>query len=221
MGSVCSGDDLVTCGYIDSDICVDELVTTCVHGCINGACSGSTQCSNGIDDDGDKLIDYLGDPGCSAKIDDTEQNTLVPTYRCGDGIIGIPAWAVKQNCYGIIAQCDDNNTVSGDGCSSTCQNETLCSLQGMSCSVDANCCDSDILTTDGLYCSSNHCCNRGERWDSISGGCVPHQSCNPFCDGSNYLLCIFDPTIFGGTACCTIFDTGLIGDSEYLPIARY
>ncbi|OGD67326.1 hypothetical protein A2442_00995 [Candidatus Campbellbacteria bacterium RIFOXYC2_FULL_35_25] len=43
---------------------------------------GSTQCNNGVDDDGDGLTD-LADPGCSGPGDTSEQN---PTVECDDGI---------------------------------------------------------------------------------------------------------------------------------------
>ncbi len=35
---------------------------------------GDKQCNDGIDNDGDNLIDYLGDPGCDTSIDDDESN---------------------------------------------------------------------------------------------------------------------------------------------------
>lgn len=56
---------------------------------------GSPSCSDGIDNDGDQLIDGA-DPDCQA---------------CGDGNLD-PG-----------EECDDGNTVDGDGCSSTCQIE--------------------------------------------------------------------------------------------------
>src|SRR5258706_1495406 len=44
-----------------------------------------SQCSDGIDNDGDGLIDYPADPGCSSPTDNSEVNSL-PTYQCNDGI---------------------------------------------------------------------------------------------------------------------------------------
>jgi hypothetical protein len=41
----------------------------------NNACGGPTyQCSDGIDNDGDKKIDYPADPGCSSPTDNNEFN---------------------------------------------------------------------------------------------------------------------------------------------------
>ncbi len=47
------------------------------------------QCDDGIDNDGDRLIDYPADPGCSSRTDNSELpvNTPTPTVpQCNDGI---------------------------------------------------------------------------------------------------------------------------------------
>lgn len=71
----------------------------------------------------------------------TEKTTCTSYYvaRCGDEVVDTPtgssdgAGGIQTESNGFIAwfqtslkpteQCDDGNTVSGDGCSSTCQNE--------------------------------------------------------------------------------------------------
>ena len=54
--------------------------------------------------------------------------------RCGDGVMDVAGWGIDTpewfktwHATSIIPaeQCDDGNTVSGDGCSSTCQNESV------------------------------------------------------------------------------------------------
>ncbi|MFA6534142.1 MAG: DUF4215 domain-containing protein, partial [Patescibacteria group bacterium] len=70
--------------------------------------STAPACSDGIDNDSDKLID-LEDPGCANAEDDDEFNPGEPA--CGNGVL-------EQG-----ETCDDNNTVSGDGCSDSCQTE--------------------------------------------------------------------------------------------------
>ncbi len=126
VGSTCSGGNLVNCGQNDGDPCLELTTTICQYGCENNMCNSPpppTQCSNNADDDGDGLVD-LNDPGCSNLYDNTEKNNE-PIPRCGDGVIGIPAWGLSNNCQYIFEQCDDGNTVSGDGCSSTCQLELI------------------------------------------------------------------------------------------------
>jgi hypothetical protein len=53
-------------------------------------------CSNQIDDDGDGLIDYPADPGCSSAKDDSEEDGTINTTECsdladndGDGLIDL------------------------------------------------------------------------------------------------------------------------------------
>jgi cysteine-rich repeat protein len=65
------------------------------------------ECNNGLDDDGDNLVD-MGDAGCASSGDTIESN-------CGDG-------SVRG-----AEECDDGNTSSGDGCSSTCETEVSAS----------------------------------------------------------------------------------------------
>jgi cysteine-rich repeat protein len=81
------------------DNCANGVLQTCAPGTpgIEGP-AGSPSCTNGIDDDCDGLTD-ASDPGC--------QNV------CGNGVLD-PG-----------EQCDDGNTISGDGCSATCQSELI------------------------------------------------------------------------------------------------
>ena len=111
----CNGIDDDCDGQIDqglgSTTCGVGACTRTVQNCVNGVpqtCTpgtpgtegpaGSPSCTNGIDDDCDGLTD-ASDPGC--------QNV------CGNGFVD-PG-----------EQCDDGNTVSGDGCSATCQSELI------------------------------------------------------------------------------------------------
>lgn len=44
------------------------------------------QCSDGIDNDDDGLIDYPADPGCSSLTDNNETDTPPIVYQCSDGL---------------------------------------------------------------------------------------------------------------------------------------
>jgi thermitase len=47
----------------------------------------STQCSDGVDNDGDGLVDYPADPGCSSTTDNDETNAPPPpSTQCSDGV---------------------------------------------------------------------------------------------------------------------------------------
>lgn len=59
---------------------------------ITAVVSGSTQCSDGVDNDGDSLID-MNDPGCSSLGDDNEFNSPISS---DDGLSGAPAGAAQH-----------------------------------------------------------------------------------------------------------------------------
>jgi len=67
--------------------------------------------------------------------------------------------------------CDDNNTINGDGCSSSCRTES-----GYFCAGGTNCqnCVSHCLScTSSSDCSQ---CDSLSSWDSGSSTCVPNCS---------------------------------------------
>ncbi len=101
---------------------------TCAIGC------KKTQCSNGKDDDGDGLSD-ADDPGCHVNekksgayknSDNREQHIKA----CGNGYTESDADPLKNE------ECDDENTVSGDGCSNKCKNEGPPPPAGAICCFD-------------------------------------------------------------------------------------
>ena len=104
----------------------------------------SLTCNDGLDNDCDGLTDQ-----------DDAECTPPPTPSCGDGNIDAGE------------ECDDGNTVDGDGCSSTCQNETTPPPTGPVCGdgiVDAGEQCDDGNTTNGDGCENN--CT-----ETVTGGC--------------------------------------------------
>jgi hypothetical protein len=76
-------------GTINSDCMIsreNRLVQDCLNGCSGGSCTSQLpQCSDGIDNDGDRLVDYPADPGCTSTTDNDEYNApILP--QCSDGI---------------------------------------------------------------------------------------------------------------------------------------
>ena len=78
-------------------------------------------CSNGIDDDGDGLIDHPGDPGCSDTGDDSEHTA---EFICDDGLDndgdGLVDWPTDVGCFDLYAaienpKCDNDIDDDGDG----------------------------------------------------------------------------------------------------------
>lgn len=86
---------------------------------------------------------------------------------CGDGTVGIGE------------DCDDKNTTSGDGCSSTCLAEgtsecsKVCSASGTSCSTYSDCPEAETCDFTGT-----NCCGNGLMEDTTDGG-------GEECDDSN------------------------------------
>lgn len=81
--------------------------------------SGTSACSDSIDNDGDGLIDYGGDPGCDDIMDDDETNagsdvcpnlagnqSSVPSGYSLDGL---------GNCIVTVTQCSDGSDNDSDG----------------------------------------------------------------------------------------------------------
>lgn len=87
------------------------------------------QCNDGIDNDGDGLIDYPSDPGCTSATDNSEVN-IIATYQCndgvdndGDGLVDFPqdpgcSSATDNNEFNLpptVYQCNDGVDNDGDG----------------------------------------------------------------------------------------------------------
>ena len=131
--------------------CVEEVDAECNNGQneIGEFCDGgSVVCSN---------AGYSGIQTCNVNCNGF--NACVASERCGDGVIQTAA----------DEQCDDGNTASGDGCSSTCNNE---------------------ITIDGIC--NNSIINSGEVCDGnsiacLAGGYAGIQSCKDDCSGFDSL----------------------------------
>jgi len=92
---------------------------------------------------------------------------MVGDLACGNGVIDGDE------------QCDDGNTTSGDGCSSSCQNE--CGPDGSVCATDSQCCS---LSCSGGACVAGSVCGDGvvsgpEQCDD--GNVVSGDGCSSTC----------------------------------------
>ena len=93
----------------DSDGLTDELDENCANGSGDeraapplapAAPSGTTACSDGLDNDGDGAADWPADGGCSSASDTTETRATA----CSDGVDndndGAADWPADDDCYG-------------------------------------------------------------------------------------------------------------------------
>lgn len=153
LASGCGGD----CGDGEVNFTeqCDDGNTEDGDGC-SSQCEVTTQCSDGVDNDDDGRIDCEPgneDPGCFPDGNggggdcDEEDNTEEDNIECGNGVLE------------GTEQCDDGNTVSGDGCSASCQSTTQCS---------------DGIDNDGD--GSTDCSDPGCFTDGRGGGeCIPSK----------------------------------------------
>jgi cysteine-rich repeat protein len=151
QSTVCSADPFC-CSVAWDSICANEALTLCAccGPCGNGVIDPGEQCDDGNAVEGDGcshcFIDgqscdcCFADPGGATGCNDPAcQNTVcsVDAFCCSvawDSICAGEAFSLCACCQGggsvcgngVIEsgeQCDDANTVSGDGCSGTCQTE--------------------------------------------------------------------------------------------------
>jgi uncharacterized repeat protein (TIGR01451 family) len=121
--SACNGNNHsagVICYYANGDYGIrDRSFTTDPVTCPDNP--PPKQCNDGNDNDGDGLIDYPQDPGCSSNTDDNETD-LAPSYQCndgndndGDGLIDYPQ---DPGCSSNTDNNETNVIVTNPGCNS-------------------------------------------------------------------------------------------------------
>ena len=181
-GNLINGDGCSSTCQIETAqaVCGNNILETpeqCDDGnLINGdgcssACLTTVQCSDGVDNDGDTKIDFPNDPGCSSSTDNSEAPDPVcpaqqcpPNFTCNTNNQCVPNAICGNIIIEIGEQCDDGNTLNGDGCSSTCQNEIPAGIcgngitQGNEQCDDGNTLDHDACTAS---CQLPKKCNNG------------------------------------------------------------
>ena len=100
---------------------------------------GVQACKDGVDNDGDGLIDWPEDPGCTNKNDKSELGTV----ECDDGVDNDGDDAVDYNDNGCSGPTDDDETDCGDG---VCEGGEVCGV----CIADCGYCDT-CGDTDGGF----------------------------------------------------------------------
>jgi len=148
---------------------VDNSATSCGDGTIQYPSNGEIYelCDDGNSDNSDSCPDGVGG--------------ICKIATCGDGFI----W----NTDGGTEQCDDENVLDNDGCSSTCQigSNWICTGEPSSCVPSGNygiedyCPDLGLGYTDGACVLNNGGCNNqggelvpgGDVWCTNLGCCIP------------------------------------------------
>jgi cysteine-rich repeat protein len=142
------GDNVVDAG----EFCDSGGVNTagCDSNCTSAVCGdGFTNTAAGETcDGGGETVSC--DANCTARV-------------CGDGTINVTAGE----------DCDDGNAMSGDGCSSTCQNGAGSGEQDAQC---PNLGELTLLAGTGQTCTTNGDCTSGSTCDTGIGHCVTATS---------------------------------------------
>lgn len=123
-------------------------------------CIRQSQCSDGIDNDGNALIDYPDDPGCDDILDDLEESALCGAdWTCGEEIAQCGTGGLGDLCV-----CDQD--VEGN---SFCWGNFICGDPG----TDA--CDSNADCGEGFACVTSCCgqtcapvCPNPDGFDSLN-----------------------------------------------------
>lgn len=152
-------------------------------------------CDDGLDNDCDGALD-CDDTDCAF-----DQACSSPNQVCGNGIVE------------GSEQCDDGNTLNGDGCSSNCLQSELCNPLDPApvCGPDARCIpDTDVIP----FCESGTGSLGHASACNSNSECLPTYTCN---QGFCLELCAVNPTV-GDPLCsngvCTPFATPLFVDSK-------
>ena len=119
------------------------------YACDGGTCTPAA-CNDGLDNDGDTLIDFPFEPGCRSADDDDETDPI-PAPQCGDGL--------DNDADGMIDYPVD------DACGSAADDDESCATFGTDAYGYRGCSDTlgpvspcdDITTTGSVACASDDC----------------------------------------------------------------
>lgn len=114
---------------------------------------------------------------------------IVSLDSCGDGLLDIGE------------QCDDGNTMGGDGCNAGCQIETCytCSGEPSTCMVAAD----GTACSDGQFCNGTDTCSSGACTSHGGDPCVGGAECNDVCNevADNCAATVSTPCTDDGNEC--------------------
>jgi len=138
-------------------------------------------CGNGIIESGEQCDDG------AANSDSATCTTACKNNICGDGLV-----------YLGIEECDDDNLINGDGCSSLCQLETCAEQNGFICNSDELCPGSALTASDTEVCCNVGCViTSGNTCDTCGDGLFnicDRTKCESFAEG-----CLFNDNLFVNT----------------------
>ncbi len=184
---VCSIDPFC-CNVAWDSICADEYENQC-----GGVCTGAEDCTNGVDDDGDNLVDCAdpdcitdpncGGPGVELACTDNVDNDADGLTDCDDpDCAGDPSCVVpgtETDCADGLDNDQDGSTDCGD---SDCTFEPACDAgDGDCCTANGSPGCVDEPGEDCVCAADPFCCNN--QWDAICASEYQNQ-CGGSCAGT-------------------------------------
>ncbi|MBP9204938.1 MAG: hypothetical protein KBG28_13285 [Kofleriaceae bacterium] len=125
------------------------------YACVTGVCTGTAQCNNGVDDDGDGDVGYPTDPGCDSPEDMTEADTCpgVGCPVCSDGMDndmdGQTDYPADVSCGAASGQTESCSAT--EGVTAITGPATTGTLVGATDDVDPTCASSSGSGPDRMY----------------------------------------------------------------------
>ncbi len=125
------------------------------YACVAGVCTGTAQCNNGVDDDGDGDVGYPTDPGCDSPEDMTEADTCpgVGCPVCSDGMDndmdGQTDYPADVSCGAASGQTE--SCTATEGVTAITGPATTGTLVGATDDVDPTCASSSGSGPDRMY----------------------------------------------------------------------
>jgi len=192
----------------EASYCAND--TTVISDSCNYICDDSlgcdyTQCSDGLDNDFDTIIDYPADPGCDDYLDDDERDvTCNSNSECGDGYV---TWYCDgltyttetfvptcQNPGSVFSYCVNDSSFHYESCNNICDNVQGCDYTQCSDTVD-NDGDYFIDYPSDLGCVSYYDDDEGDG----SVACNSNSECGiqyniTSCAGLTHYLTVITPT---------------------------
>ncbi|MFA6214986.1 MAG: DUF4215 domain-containing protein [Patescibacteria group bacterium] len=160
-GEACDGSDAASGGCYNNYCNSNCTCPVCGNGTIDAGegCESDGDCSSGYFCNSTCVCEIAGTPVCVPTATVCSYGSCINGVQSGVCTNGCSNWPSTQSCYIAVCgngtrdsgeECDDGNTVSGDGCSGACQLEVGCG-NGIIDSGEA--CD-DGNTVSGDCCSS-------------------------------------------------------------------
>ncbi|MDD9954197.1 MAG: DUF4215 domain-containing protein [Candidatus Woesearchaeota archaeon] len=214
---VCADSTTQTTCVVQPDGCTDLVNTPCTGTdvCTAGVCTPPPPaCSDGVDSDGDGLVD-MEDPGCACPADPDEDDNsdngedvcspVQPPDMCTDANDAFPTlFSPDTDGDGLHDDCDncimDANTnqddADNDGIGDVCDPDfciSECNPANFPACANSTTVTTCVVQADGCSDLINTTCATGESCNTATNAC--EVTCTSECDSANFPVCANSTTV--------------------------